>query len=50
MLPKTFAGGALALVALMAFNAYRRGGTYAVKSWLSSIFLNKPYAKPRGAT
>lgn len=47
-MPKTFAGAALALVALMAFNAWRQGGTYALKSWLSAIFLNRPYPRPKG--
>lgn len=55
-MPRTFAGGALALVALMAFNAWRQGyrvagpdgGLYTLKSWLSSIFLNKPLPKLKG--
>ncbi len=46
-MPKTFAGAALMLFGLIGFNAWRQGGTYAFKSWLSSIFLNKPYPRPQ---
>lgn len=48
-MPRTWAGAAAALLFLVSFNVWRRGGSYAVRSWLSSIFLNKPLPRPAGA-
>lgn len=48
-MPKTAAGAALLLLALIGFNAWRQGGAYALRSWLSSIFLNRPLPRPTAA-
>lgn len=49
---RTWPGAALALLAIVAFNAYRQGGSYALRSWFSKIFLGRPLDRPeigRGA-
>lgn len=43
---RTWPGAALALLVIVAFNAYRQGGTYALRSWMSKIFLGRPLERP----
>jgi hypothetical protein len=42
----TLAGTFLILLLIVQYNAYREGGTYAVRSWWKAKFLNDPAPRP----
>jgi hypothetical protein len=44
---KTVAGFVFIILAIVLVNAYREGGTFAVRSWFAAKLVNKPAPRPQ---